>query len=178
VGRNPYISIIAGLLLLLCSAAGPRYVQPEGAQIRAALGAKAVRSLGATRGHISAWLDHQDGTWLEIQAYEFLDDDTDATLYLSVPNPQEGKRWKLGRSADGAWTRYTIHDIVPDHVVSYATDSQHAGSLILQRFDEKSRIIEGTFAFLGAAGAETLRVSRGSFKLRYISVGPDGRYRD
>jgi hypothetical protein len=169
---------LGALLLLTCAAGERTWDQPAGAHIRAALGTQPVRNLGASSGHISAWLDRQDGTWLEIQAYEFLDEDTDATLFLAVPNPRAGKRWTLGRSADGAWTRYTIHDITPDHVVSYGSVRDHSGSLVLGRFDEKKRIVEGTFEFVGAAGAETLRVSRGSFKLRVHSTDANGRALD
>jgi len=52
-------------------------------------------------------------------------------------------------------------------VISYGTDPQHGGMVVLRRFDEKNQTIEGTFAFVGAAGPETLRVREGNFKLRY-----------
>ena len=175
-------TVVAGVLLVIsCSFAGPRYEQPVGAHIRAAFGAKASRNLGVSRGHIQASLDHQDlrdGVWLHIQAYEFLDEDTDATLSLSIRNPRAGGRWKLGHSEDGATAIYAIHDITPDHTVPYWSDLKHPGTILLRRFDEKNRIIEGTFEFTGTAGAESLRVSQGSFKLRYLDVGVDGKYED
>src|SRR5215468_157226 len=155
--------IAAALILLGTCAWAQRPGQPEGAHIRAALGDAPVRSLGVSRGNIAAWLNLQDGAWLEIQAYEFLDDHTDATLFVSVPNPRVGGRWRLGRSRDGAWARYTVHDITADRVISYGTDPQHAGTVVLRRFDEKNQTIEGTFAFVGAAGPETLIVRAGSF---------------
>jgi len=85
-------SIATAVILLGACAWVQTPGQPEGAHIRAAIGDAAVRSLGVSRGSIAAWLNLEDGAWLEIQAYEVLDNDTDATLFISVPNPRVNGR--------------------------------------------------------------------------------------
>lgn len=162
------VSIVA---LALCGGGCPGVV-PADTYIRAAVGDGPIRKFPRPL----ARLELVDG-FLDIQGHQPIDTQTEELLSLHLPHPRKGARWSLGASGSGAgWAAYFVRNVPADETRNYHTDKDHAGTAVLTGFDPKLHIAEGTFEFDGAlvrGASDTLRVRRGSFRVRYEIVPAD-----
>lgn len=127
-----------------------------------------------------ASLELVDG-YLDIQGFHLIGPQTEELLFLSIPSPHAGGRWRLRSSGRGAWAAYFVRETPTDAIESYHTDENHGGMVVVTHFDTTRRIVEGTFEFDGVLArrrgprrnSDTLRVRGGSFRARYRIVPAD-----
>ena len=117
---------------------------------------------------------------LHLQGYQLLDDRT-CTLSLWIHDPEEGKTYVVGPRGGEAHAIYTSAMFPKNLLRSYSSSQANAGTLVLNRFDTRRRIVEGTFQFVARnnvqftkdpATPESIQVMNGRFRLGYDVARP------
>jgi len=168
--RTPSVLLVGAVLLAVVVATWAGCAaSTKGTYVRATVGGRPISFTEPL-----ATLSPIDG-FLAVQGFHYIGQEREELLSVNIPKPRTGGRWPLRASGDGAWAAHFVREITTDHIEAYHTDENHVGTVVITRFDQTLKVVEGTFEFDAILsnrrgprqGPDTVHVRKGAFRARY-----------